>query len=109
MAELTQEQQGQKDSAIAGDKAQIIDQAIAASTKLRIALGEVSNVLSAASARGYREGGEYEITDLDLLNKQFSAEEIHSVLGLFEELQKLSLGREVKQAPWGAINAKIAN
>jgi hypothetical protein len=106
---LTEEQLQQKEGAIAGDKANLIAEAVVASTALQTALGGASKVLTAMMARGYTVGGEQEISDEDLLSRQFTAEEFHIVIELFGELRKLSMGADVKTGAWGIANAKVAN
>lgn len=109
MADLTPEQEQQKAGAIAGDKAALIDQTIAASTKVSLALADATRVLHSASARGYIKGGPHEITDEDLLSKQFTAEEYHKIIELFGELRKFSQGSDITADQWGLHNAKVAN
>lgn len=105
---LTTAQQEQKDSAIASDKAALVSQLVGASSGLQNALTAVSNVLIAMQSRGYVLGGDEAIADADLIDRQFTAAELHEVLELFGELQKLSAGQATTAKAWGLINAKVA-
>lgn len=105
---LTSAQQEQKNSAITADKAALVSQLVAASLGLQNALAAVSHVLIAMQSRGYMADAANAITDVDLLDRQFTSEELHEVLELFGELQKLSVGQATTAKAWGMINAKVA-
>ena len=106
--ELTEEQKAQKAQAIAQDKINLITKATKASSKLQEALTAASDVLIAMQSRGYTADGTEPISETDLLDRQFTAQELHEVLDLFQQLRVFSAGGEPKRDAWAVVNAKVA-
>jgi hypothetical protein len=105
---LSTEQQEQKDSAIAADKKSVTAQLVSASVGLQNALDAANKVSLLMASREYVIDGDHEIEDEDLLDRQFTAAELHEVLALFTQLARLSAGETTVVKAWGVANAKVA-
>lgn len=105
---LTDEQQQLKAGAIARDKTALINRMQKAAAGLQKSLADASDVLITMQSRGYTADGTEPIVDEDLLEKQFTATELHDEMRLFMQLRNLSMGQPVESDSWAVINAKVA-